>query len=304
MKLRLIRSTILALAFLLAGACSRYSLKHEARRIDTVNNNVCKKLQGEVVLYCVFVDTRSTHPWTDYDIRSTLDSIHRATRWLEQRARASRIPLRIAVRYHQSKRVIPIAQNFPSRTLSRTLFTPVLPAGIAKMDRWASAVARTAGKALPVDTAVSVRTKNSLADRERLIARLRDLYKTDNVALMYFVNNYYQDEISVTLHSGSDEKTEYSVVSFKEPAVVAHEFLHLFGALDLYISPFDRKRAMRKRKKWAMQEFPREVMAFAYRRIDSLDISPFTEYLIGWRNEVDATTKQALLGRKIKLVKY
>jgi hypothetical protein len=301
---RLARLAALSAALLLAPACSRYSLKREAHGVATVNNNVCKKLAGRVVLYCIFVDTKSTHPWSAYDIRSALDSIRRATRWVEKEATDNNVPLTIEVKYHQNKLVIPIAQNFTNRTLSRTLFTPTLPLGIRKVDQWSSAIARTVGKALPPDTAASIRTKNSLADRERLIARLRDIYKTDNVALMYLINNYHQNELSVALHTDVDDKTEYAVVSFKQPAVIAHEFLHLFGALDLYVSPFDRKRAMRKRKKWAQQEFPREVMAFAYRRIDSLHISSFTQYLIGWDNELDERARRALLGKKVKLVKY
>lgn len=304
MKIRSSKVALLLIAGLALASCSTNLWRSQARHIDTVDNNVCKKLQGPVILYAVFVDTKYTHPWSEYDIRSTLDSIRKATRWLERKANANSIPLTITVQYHQNKRIIPIAQNFPNRTLSGTLFTPVLNIGIGKVDRWANVIARAAGKSLPPDTATSVRTKNTLSDRERLLARLRDLYKTDNVALFYFINNYYQTDVSITLHTGSVSKVEYSVVSFKEPAVIAHEVLHLFGALDLYLSPFDRKRAQLKRKKWATEHFPNEVMAFAYRRIDSLDVSAFTQYLIGWKNEVDESTRRALLGKRIKLVKY
>lgn len=81
----------------------------------------------------------------------------------------------------------------------------------------------------------------------------------DNVALFFMVNNYYKEDLSVVLHAGQNDKVEYGVQSYKRPSVIAHEFLHLFGALDLYVTPFDKKRAMRKRKEFAMQEFPKEM---------------------------------------------
>jgi len=137
-----------------------------------------------------------------------------------------------------------------------------------------------------------------------LIARLRDIYKTDNVALMYFINNYYTNEISVTFDSNSFENVEFSIVSFKKSAVIAHEFLHLFGAWDLYATPFDKKKAAIKKKKQAMELFPHEIMAFAYRNLDSLEISEFTKYTIGWENQLDKKYSDLLLGKGLKPIKY
>ena len=124
------------------------------------------------------------------------------------------------------------------------------------------------------------------------------------VALMLFVNNYYKDETSVAVHTGSHTNIEYAAVSFKRPAIIAHEFLHLFGALDLYITPFDGKKEARRRKEFAMKEFPREIMAFPYRGMDSLEISPLTEYLIGWDRQLDEKYVKMLTGKKVRLAKY
>lgn len=189
--------------------------------------------------------------------------------------------------YHQNGRTIPIAQNLAHKTLYETLFSPVPSLGVPKLDRWSNSVARKAGVSLPRDTAKVVLTANRLTDRERLIARLRDLYQTDNLAVMYFLNDYYSEDISLALHTARRDAPEYAIVSVKKPAVIAHEFIHLFGALDLYISPFERKRKTMKRLAHINKEFPKEIMAFAHRQIDSLDISPFTKYLIGWNNELD-----------------
>ena len=303
MKTRTSITFLLTTMMIISSSCNFHLIKNGTYRIATVDNNVCKKLIGNVVLYAVFVDTRYTQPWTEYDIKSTLDSISKATKWIEKIASENGVSVNINVQYHQNKRMIPISNDFPNKTLSGTLF-PILNVGIPKVDRWADMVAKTAGKSLPTDTTTLIKTKNRLSDRERLIARLRDIYKTDNVVLMYFINNYYKEEVSVTLHNASMTNIEYSVVSFKQPAVIAHEFLHIFGALDLYVSPFDNRRAARRRKEWAMKEYPNEVMAFAYRKIDSLNVSTFTKYLIGWENQMDDKSRRMLFGKKIKFLKY
>jgi hypothetical protein len=249
------------------------------------------------------VDTRYTQPWSEYDITSTLDSIKKAVTWLEKLAKENDIILDIDVKYHQNGKAIPLVNNFPDKTLSGTLFSPVPSVGVPKLDRWSDRIARAAGPSLPKDTSKIVKTFNRLTDRERLIAKLRDLYKTDNVAVIYFINDYYSEDLSLALHTGNGSSPEYAIVSYKRSAVIAHEFLHLFGALDLYISPFDKKKKSLKKKAEVMKLFPSEVMAFAYRQIDSLNISPFTKYLIGWDSELDENIRQKVLG-KVKVVKY
>jgi hypothetical protein len=75
----MIRSVILSsLLFMLLG-CKHYV------RIGCVRNNVCKVLEKNTVLYAVFVDSEPTHPWTEFDINSTLDSIQISIDWLEQK---------------------------------------------------------------------------------------------------------------------------------------------------------------------------------------------------------------------------
>lgn len=295
--------TFLLVAFLLGSvwSCQLGRIKPGTYRIATVDNNVCKKLYGEVVVYAVFVDTKYTAPWSEYDIRSTLDSINKGMRWIEGVARQSGIPLTIKVVTHSNEGMVPVSNDFQNKTLHGTLFPAAM--GVRKIDTWADKAAKLSAKSLPPDTAKIIKTKNKLSDRERLIARLRDIYKTDNVALMYFINNYYKDEISVTLHAGSMTDIEYAVVSFKKPAIIVHEFLHIFGALDLYYGPFDKRRSVRSRTAFVEREFPNEVMAFAHRNLDSLMISPFTRYLVGWEAVMDEHYRKLLLGKKIRTVR-
>lgn len=268
-------------------------------------NNVCKLLIGNVVLYAIFVDSKYTKPWSEYDIRSTLDSIQKGMDWVIKKAKENNHFLSIEVSYHTSKNgSVPIYQDFSKKTLSATLFKLPVYSGIKDIYKWADRISAEAAKSLPKDTSVMVKTANNLQDRERLLARLRDIYKTDNIALMYFINNYYTNEVSVTLDTNNGAGVEFSVVSFKKPAVIAHEFLHLFGAWDLYITPFDNKKDKVERKKQAMELFPNEIMAFAYRNLDSLDVSQFTKYAIGWDKGLEPKYAKLLLGKKIKPARY
>ena len=271
----------------------------------SVNNNVCRRLSGKVVVYAIFVDSKETKPWSDYDIRSTLDSLRKGMDWLELQAKKDSIPLDIQIDCNKKNNgIVPVYQEFSKKTLSATLYKKPLFSGVKDIHKWADKVAIEAGKNLLKDTSRLVKTKNKLSDRERLIARLRAIHRTDNIALMYLINNYHTDEMSLTLDANSNHNVEYCIVSYKYPSVFAHEFLHLFGAWDLYITPFDNKRKAVKRKNMAMEMFPNEIMAFAYRRIESLEISPFTKYTIGWINELEKKYSDAMIGKRLRPVKY
>lgn len=294
----------IALAFfgvIIFNSCNPYI----KGRFATIDNNVCKKLSGKVVIYAVFVDTKYTKPWTSFDILSTLDSIKIAAKWIEKKASEYSNSTTIEVVYHQSKKTIPISKNLPQKSLYKTLITTSPLFGIKRTDNWANSIAVEAGKSFSPDTSSITKTKIVIKDRERLIARLRDIYKTENVALMFFINNYFMEDISAVLHSASnDDNAEYGIVSYKTPAVIAHEFLHLFGAMDLYTTPWDKKRQAKKKKEWAMKEFPNEIMAFTHRHIDSLEIGQFTRYLVGWDKTLNEEYRKKLLGRNIYPLKY
>lgn len=278
-----------------------------AKRVGfaSVNNNVCKTLKGNVVLYAIFVDSKHTNPWSSYDIESTLDSLNRAITWIEKKAQDDSVSVDIKLDYHITPTgQIPIKSDLTKKTLSATLYKKPLWSGVRDIHRWADKLAKEAGKSLPKDTSPMTNIKNDLKTRERLIARLRDIHRTDKVALMYIINNYYKDEISVTFDISADNSVEYSVVSFKNPSIIAHEFLHLFGAYDLYITPFDTKKKEKKRKEKLVDMFPNEIMAYAHRNIDSLEISGFTKYLIGWENELAQEYQELLFDKNYFAVKY
>lgn len=277
-------------------------------RIGSVRNNVCKALEKKTILYAVFVDSEATHPWTEYDINSTLDSIRVSINWLENQASLHGKPLDIILEHGintTKDSVVPFKENFKYKTLSGTLFKYVdIRKGIRLVDQWSDAVSKDVARTLPGDTSKVILTKNRSNNRERLIAKLRNKHKTDNVAVLFFINNYFENEMSIAFHTSSGTQTEYAIVSGKQPAVIAHEFLHLFGAWDLYLSPFDRGIFQRMKKRKAMRKYPNEIMAFAHRDIDSLNLSPLTKYLIGWDNKLAEGSNRTLIKRRWKLLEY
>jgi hypothetical protein len=291
------KATFIFLSVILSS-CIVNTTKGTRYELPSVRNNVCKTLTNKVVLYAIFVDSKETHPWSKYDLESTSDSIRKSISWLEKMAKRNNIPLAITYDHPVINKKIPVRGELKYKTLSGTLFySRNMKVGIDLIDDWSDAIARRLNKMFPADSSAMISMKNTMNSRERLIAKLRDIHKTDNIALMYFVNNYFEDEISFALHTSSDKKTEYAVVSTKHPSVIAHEFLHIFGALDLYISPFDRRKN-KKIKKKAMQLYSNEIMAFAHRSIDSLQISSFTKYLIGWDNKLNETDSKIFIPRK------
>lgn len=296
----------LSIIFILALFNSCYTPSNlKTVRYPSIYNNVCKNLTGNVVLYAIFVDSKYTNPWSKYDIESTLDSINTSIRWIENKAAEDSIYLDIELEYHKTLQGrIPIKNDFSKKTLSNTLYKKPQWSGIRDIYKWADKIALEAGVSLPKDTSNITNIKNDLKTREKLVARQRDIYQTDKVALMYFINNYYTDEMSATFDVSNDNNIEFSVISFKNPSVIAHEFLHIFGAYDLYQTPFDVKKKALKKKDRLMEKFPNEIMAFAHRDINSLNISGFTKYMIGWEKELPDEYQRLILKRGFFTVKY
>ena len=284
---------------MLFGSCIpiRYAfINGQEHQIATRDNNVCKTLQGKTVIYAVFVESKYTDPWTTFDINSTLDSIHVAAEWLEEEARQSGVSLNVQVDYHQTEQnVIPITGKLSGKTLSGTLQR----GGVRHVDQWANKVGKIALKTFPKDTSSVTNTKVRPKDRERLIARLRDKHGTDNIALVYFINNYYSNEKSVALHCTSQTEAEYAVVSFKEPSIIAREFLRLFGAWDLTGPHYYNTRRKTRQVHKVRKEFPHDLMTFSNKNLDSLEIGAFTQYLIGWEEQLEDKHLRFVYGNQL-----
>jgi len=257
-------------------------------RIDytkTRFNNVCKDLKDNVLLYFIFIDTKTTSTWTEFDIVSTIDSMGIAVKWLEEQAQKNNINLKIKSDYYIGKDYATISRNLPNGTVEASLNQPNLKKGVGELNKWADFVSRKAGETFQVVNKDGIPQRQNPKNTEQLIAHLRDEYAVESVALIFLVNNYYRTDISFALNTFSNDYVEYAIVSYKYPSEIAHNFLHLYGAADLHSTPL--RKSVRKIQ-MAADLFPNEIMQDPYaKNIWEQEISDYTRYLIGWTNTLD-----------------
>jgi hypothetical protein len=242
--------------------------------------NVCKDFRNDVLLYFIFVDSKETAPWTEFDIKSTIDSMAMARRWLMEQAARNNIPLNIKTDYFIGKEFSTINRSLPYGTVQKTAVTPNFKKGLQNINDWADQIARKTGSTFNLTQKDGIPEVKSPRNKERLIAYLRDEYKVESVALLFFVNNYYRTDISLPVNTMTDEDIEFAIVSYKYPSEIAHNVLHLYGAADIYPTIFRRNE---KKAKELESMFPNEIMRDPYaKNIRDMDISDYTKYLIGW----------------------
>ncbi|MEZ5072294.1 MAG: hypothetical protein R2751_15360 [Bacteroidales bacterium] len=257
-------------------------------------NNVCKSLENDVLLYFVFVDTRTTYPWTEFDILTTIDSIQVAARWMEAQAEKHDISLHIKTDYYIGDEYATVEKNLPNKTVKETL-SPSLHEGMASLSRWGDFVSKTIGESLYIKEKDGIPTLKAPKTKERLIAFLRDEYQVESVAFILLLNNYFRDDISLAINTLNNDDVEFGIVSYKYPSEIAHTFLHLYGAADLDESPFRRNN---RKISQARQSFPDDIMGEVYaRNLELLEIGEFTQYMIGWDDELDSEFEPLLTER-------
>jgi hypothetical protein len=269
---------------------------------QTRSQNVCKELKDSVLIFAVFVDVGMYHPWTEFDINTTLDSVRKASRWIEKQAKKSNKELAIKVVNHEYHRKLSFTEK-RTRTRHDFDFYNIISGGkksYSYQQYWIDKVSKYVGKGVKVARSSKLGTRNKIINTERLMSALRDKYKNDNIALMVFVNGYYESHPSITFHSESNGPyTEYSVITNKSPTIIAHEFLHLFGAIDLYptlrFSNFNFKSIQ--------ENFPNEIMRTQHKNISKLNLSPISKYLIGWQDSLDEKSTR-MLYHKSELIEY
>jgi hypothetical protein len=298
------RKTLLLFAVpcaLLTACISRHYVTIPESIPTSKNQNVCGLLKDSVVLYAVFVDVGLYHPFSDYDVASTLDSIQKAMDWIQSQPDAQKRGLRIEVVQHIDGSKI----SFPERKAKVSPLKLVNMASTKKRHKgfygnWIDGISKYVGRKIKKTGQSKAGTRNRKKTTERVVAALRDKYKTDNVAYMVFLNGYYENDPSYTFNaSTSGPDVEYSIISNKNPAVIAHEFMHLFGAVDLYPTA----RFANFNFEELRESYPNEIMLVQHKEITKLKISPITKYFLGWQTTLDHKNTRMLL-HKLELPEY
>lgn len=275
---------VLAIAItslLVLNACFTEKLDSRMAR----NTNVCRKLGGKVLIYAIFVDTKNTLPWTEYDLNSTVDSINRSIDWLHTQARANSIELEISFQMYASQEGLTVEKNLPTRSIIESMLGKEQYTSVGKLNKWGDQIAREVGENLPPLARPGLKPLENPRDKERLVARLRDEYHAESIVLLYMLNNYYKEELAISLNTISNEEVEYSIVGYKNPTIIAQAILRLFGASNLSGGPLSNRN--KDELVFIRSQFPDAVMAFQSRDLSQLNICSFTKYLIGWQDQLD-----------------
>jgi hypothetical protein len=203
-----------------------------------------------------------------------------ARKWLMEQAQKNNIPLNIKTDYYIGKDFSTISRNLPNGTIQKSAVTPNLKKGLNGLNDWADQIARKAGASFNITQKDGIPEIKTPRNKERLVAYLRDEYKVESVALLFFVNNYYRTDISLPINTMSTEDIEFAIVSYKYPSEIAHNVMHLYGAADIYPSLLRRN----EKKTGELESlFPNEIMRDPYaKNIREMEISDYTKYLIGW----------------------
>jgi hypothetical protein len=247
--------------------------------------NVCKDLKNNVLVYFIFIDTKETSPWTEFDIRSTIDSMHVATNWIVEKAKRKGVQLNIISDYYIGKEYTPIRKNLLYGNVNKTVTNPNFRKGLKEINTWADNIAKKVGADMQLTDKDGIPEVKNPKNKERLVAHLRDEKLVESVALLFMVNNYFKDDISIVVNQLNTEDVEFAVVSYKYPSVIAQNILSLFGAADLYKSLYRRDE---KKINQAAGLFPNDIMRDVYAiDINKLEIGDLTAYLIGWDLKLD-----------------
>jgi hypothetical protein len=259
------------------------------------DRNVCATLKGTTLLYVIFVDTKTTKPWTGFDIRSSIDSLKMSTEWLKKQGEENDATLNFKLEYFHNKTSYTIPKDLPKKSLYESINTITDKNGWKKINSWSDYISKKALVAFPettrfyklLNSGTNTKKTPKPGDTEKLIVALKEKYKTDNIVLCFMLNNYYKNDISLTLNKMSLETPEYFINSYKSPVLITQQILNLFGAQNYYKLAKDEKTRP-KNDELIAKDFPTEIMLLQDRaNLDNLSISPVTQYMLGWRDDVE-----------------
>ncbi len=255
------------------------------------DSNVCKKLKGEALLYVIFVDTKAGGTWGHFDMINRQDALGQAIDWLHVKGMKEKIDLQIRTAYCNDSSWH-IKKDFYRGSLTEMLENIDEEEVNSKLNKWANYISKQIG----------VKQKNlKIKKLENLVAQVRNENFIDNLGVIFMTNNYYKNESSIAINTHSNKNVEFAIIGDNDPMVIAHEILHLFGAVDLY-KPKGKQYWENKDLELIQSEFPHSIMYnISDKSQQDLEIDPFTQYCIGWSDSLE-TKYQGLIKGKSKVI--
>src|ERR1035437_2675401 len=103
---------------------------------NAMHKNVCKSLRNNALVFIIFVDNKTTTPWTEFDIRSTMDSVAVVRKWMMDQAKKYSVPLNVQTDYYIGKDFTTISKNLPGGSVYKTATTPNFKKGLLELNAW------------------------------------------------------------------------------------------------------------------------------------------------------------------------
>jgi hypothetical protein len=283
MKKSIILPTLAVL--LVLGGCFHLS---KMEMTSARNSNVCKKLKGEVLLYAIFVDTKAGGDWGHFDMIQRQDALGQAVDWLHDKAMGQNIDLQIRSAYCNDSSWH-IKKDFNKRGLTDMIVNLPQDEIISKLNKWANYISKQIG----------LKWKNpKIKTLDNFVAQIRNDNHVDNLGVIFMTNNYYKAESSIAINTNSNSKIEFAIISNNNPVGIAHEILHLFGAVDFYKYPSGKQYWENKDLDYLKTEFPFSIMHLPEDKDPkSFQIDPFTKYCIGWTDSLESKYEGLIKGK-------
>ena len=229
--------------------------------LSAVNVGSAKALRGHVGVLHLFLDTRKRQ-WRRPDRSGVLRMVDEACRWM----------IAGAGRYQTSLTFQHDVVN--DARLHYDGVIPTLGNDYAGKDEFQTFLA-------------SVMESASRPDRRPDSARTADHASVDNsFLLIHLAEHLGASAYAIPQHRRQAPRTlpvEYAVVgAWRNPAIYAHEILHLFGAADYRLSKFDDRDEVRHWDNLRESLLRRSIMFDGYHALGHLVVDEQTAQCVGW----------------------
>lgn len=163
------------------GACTivrtNYIVEYD-KVPQTKNQNVCKFMDDSLLVYAIFVDVDIYHPWTEFDVRSTMDSLQKATQWLESQGVKYNKKVHFDIIRHEQSNKWTIYERRAKTSLSLNGLKANIPKkNMRKLNPWADAIAAYAGRGIKYSPLGKIAKRLKINNKENLVLALRDKFK-------------------------------------------------------------------------------------------------------------------------------
>lgn len=265
--------------------------------VDSENNwfrdrNVCKKLVGDVLIYPVFVQQKKGRVWTEEDKFQYMDSLQVALMWIQKQAADDAVKLNFIIHAHPKV----MKKGLPGKTISGALSMLDGSKSFTKFNKHYDGISKKVSPSIEKEEVVKPFVKK-IKSKERLIAKLRNVYQVESVVLMFVHKPQDLSHLFLNLNSLTNKDVEYIVTTFQSPTVISYQVLQLFGAATMM---YNKGRKKEKASKLIVKEnFPNDIMANLGKTIQSLEMGEYTKYLVGWSNNEKEYYKSIVSERKV-----